>query len=227
MRARNVLLIVGPLLLLSSPLALAENVDPYNDGSQYAYGENVGWLNAEPLGDGGPGVQVEDYKLTGYIWGQNIGWISLSCENTSSCATVDYGVANDGTGLLSGYAWGQNVGWINFNPTVAGDPNSYGITIDSEGNFDGWAWGQNIGWIHFRSAEPVPYKVQTLWIMVGPTPYCLVDFDDLSEFCALWLEVGIGLKWDFDASNDVDFVDYSTLAENWFEECPDDWPLKE
>ena len=26
----------------------AENIDPNEDGSQYAYGENVGWLNFEP-----------------------------------------------------------------------------------------------------------------------------------------------------------------------------------
>jgi len=91
----------------------AENIDPNNNGSQYAWGENVGWLNAEPLGEGGPGVQVEELKLTGYIWAENIGWISLSCENTSSCSQVDYGLTNDGAGVLTGYAWGENVGWIN------------------------------------------------------------------------------------------------------------------
>ena len=26
----------------------AENIDPYENGSQYASGENVGWLNFEP-----------------------------------------------------------------------------------------------------------------------------------------------------------------------------------
>jgi len=25
-------------------VSFAENIDPYDDGSQYAYGENVGWL---------------------------------------------------------------------------------------------------------------------------------------------------------------------------------------
>ena len=39
---------------------LAENMDPANDDSQYAFGENTGWVNAEPSGDGGPGVQVND-----------------------------------------------------------------------------------------------------------------------------------------------------------------------
>ncbi|MHC4476853.1 MAG: hypothetical protein ACYTEL_14495 [Planctomycetota bacterium] len=155
--------------LLSVGLGVAENIDPYNDGSQYAYGENVGWLNAEPLGDGGPGVEVDDSKLTGYVWGENIGWISLSCENTSSCGTVDYGVTNNGAGNLSGFAWAENVGWINFDPRVPNDPNCYSVCIDSNGNFDGWAWGENIGWIHFQSSTPVVYKVQTSWAAPGPT----------------------------------------------------------
>ena len=138
-------------LLLFCSVVYAENIDPNNDDSQFAYGENVGWLNAEPLGDG-PGVHVSDDALTGYIWGENIGWVSLSCENTSSCTTVDYGVANDGNGNLSGYAWGENVGWISFsceNTDSCGTAN-YGVTINpATGEFDGYAWGENIGWINF------------------------------------------------------------------------------
>lgn len=213
--------------VISCSIVYGENIDPNNDASQYAWGENVGWLNAEPLGDGGPGVQVEEIKLTGYIWAENIGWISLSCENTSSCARVDYAVTNDSAGLLSGYAWGENVGWLNFDPNVPGDPNRYGVNIDSEGNFSGWSWGQNIGWVHFQSAGPVPYKVRTSWMPYAPTPFCIVDYDDLSRFCGLWLEAGPGLRADFDASNDVNFADYSTLAEKWFQECPEDWPLQQ
>lgn len=66
------------LLFFCSTGYAAENIDPDNDGSQYAYGENVGWLNGEPDGNGGPGVEVSDLELTGYIWGENIGWINLS-----------------------------------------------------------------------------------------------------------------------------------------------------
>ena len=106
-------LALGFMLILYSTVS-AENIDPFNDGSQYAYGENVGWLNAEPGGDGGYGVEVSDIDLTGYIWAENVGWISLSCQNTSSCANVDYGVTSNGLGILSGYAWAENVGWIRF-----------------------------------------------------------------------------------------------------------------
>ena len=45
----------------------AENIDPDEDGSQYAYGENVGWMNFEP--DTGDGAAVASDKLTGYLAG--------------------------------------------------------------------------------------------------------------------------------------------------------------
>ena len=34
----------------SSGAALAENIDPADDGSQWAWAENVGWINAEEFG---------------------------------------------------------------------------------------------------------------------------------------------------------------------------------
>src|SRR6059036_871051 len=64
---------------------IAENIDPASDGSQYAYAENVGWINAEPFGNGGPGLQVDDFEVTGFMWGENVGWINLSREVTSTC----------------------------------------------------------------------------------------------------------------------------------------------
>ncbi|MBN2271613.1 MAG: hypothetical protein JXN61_13425 [Sedimentisphaerales bacterium] len=197
---------------------VTENIDPYEDESQYAYGENVGWLNFEP--NEGPGVAVADSNVLGYVWGENIGWINLS-------PTTYGGVLNDGTGLLSGYAWGQNVGWINFNPIVPGDPNHYGVIIDHNGDFSGWAWGENIGWISFKAATPVAYKVQTSWI-TG----CSIRFDDLARLVQQWLygppinPDGDGtLIGDLDGSGDVDFGDYSKLAGLWLELCPPGWPL--
>jgi hypothetical protein len=162
MRYENACIYLLFLTLLFCPMgAFAENIDPNQNDSQYGYGENTGWLNAEPLGDSGPGIEVGDLELTGYIWAENIGWISLSCQNTTSCAAVDYGVVNDGAGNLSGFAWGENVGWINFNPVFGG------VSIDTDGNFDGWAWGENIGWMHFRNIS-IPYKVQTSWSSPPP-----------------------------------------------------------
>jgi hypothetical protein len=142
------------LCLLLATLAAAENIDPDSDGSQYAWGENVGWLNAEPLGEGGPGLEVSDSELTGWVWGENIGWISLSCQNTASCADSSYGVVNDGRGNLSGFAWGENIGWINFRTGGGSDcciPNgtpgcsdsvceAYICPLDDYCCNDNWEW---------------------------------------------------------------------------------------
>jgi hypothetical protein len=171
--------------------AYAENIDPNGDNSQYAYGENVGWLNAEPSGDGGPGVLVSDTMLTGYIWAENIGWVSLCCKNTASCGAADYSVTNDGGGNLAGYAWGENVGWISFscNNTGTCDKVDYGVAIDSAtGEFRGHAWCENIGWISFSSTGAVPFGVTTSW----PENLCEGDFEpdgdvdgsDLAMFAA-------------------------------------------
>jgi hypothetical protein len=155
------IMIVFMAILCLATVAFVENIDPQDDGSQYAYGENVGWLNAEPGGNGGPGVTVTDAAVTGYMWGENIGWINLS-------PTSYGGVVNDGTGNLSGYAWGENVGWINFAPL------GNSVTIDYQGNFDGWAWGENIGWIHFQNPS-IPYKVQTAWPVIPTVGSCGID----------------------------------------------------
>jgi hypothetical protein len=199
-------------LIIICDLASAENIDPNNNGSQYAYGGNVGWVNFEP--GQGAGATVTDINLTGRIWAENIGWINLS-------PTSFGGVTNDGTGKLSGCGWGENVGWINFNPQVPGEPNKYGVTIDHQGKFSGWAWGENIGWIHLRSDTPVAYKVQTSWVTT-----CVVDIDDLGRFCELWLDTGAGLKADFDNDHNVDFVDYDYFADLWNQLCPPGWALK-
>jgi hypothetical protein len=148
-----------------------DNIDPAGDGHKYAWGENVGWINAKPAGDGGPGVIVSDGKLTGWMWGENIGWINLSCENEAACAVTQYGVTNDGFGALSGLAWSENAGWINFRPTTcAGDP-TCGVRIDpASGYFAGRAWGENIGWITFSSAGPQEWTTRTSWCQATTSP---------------------------------------------------------
>jgi hypothetical protein len=57
-------------LVLGSGTALGGNIDPDDDGSQYAWGENVGWLNFEPAE--GPGVTITDTDVIGYVWAENI-----------------------------------------------------------------------------------------------------------------------------------------------------------
>ena len=200
--------VVCVVLISAVNVSFAENIDPNEDGSQYAYGQNIGWVNFEP--SEGDGVHVSKMQLTGYVWAENIGWISLSCENTASCGTVNYSVINDGSGNLSGYAWGQNVGWINFNPTNGG------VTIDADGNFDGWAWGENIGWINFKSADLYGYNVKV----------CVVNYYDLANFVDDWLKTGPNWPADLYSDENVDFKDYSIFAGYWLDYCPDSWPLK-
>jgi hypothetical protein len=144
------LLIVNVMLYLFVARVHAENIDPDNNDSQFAYAENTGWINLEPGGDGGPGVVVDDVSMSGYLWGENIGWINLNPQTR--------GVKNDGYGHFYGYAWGENTGWINFAP-VGG-----GVSIDACGDFNGRAWGENIGWISFRSEGATSYRVTTSWV---------------------------------------------------------------
>ncbi len=170
------------VLALSCGMALAvDNIAPDDDGSQFAWGENIGWANAEPGGDGGPGVFVENDALSGYIWAENVGWINLSCLTNASCGIVDYGVSNDVSGNLDGFGWGENIGWVNFSPATGG-----GVTIDpTTGEFSGDAWSENVGWIRFRGQGTVQYGVTTAWRGVPASiPGNLdgdsdVDMDDL------------------------------------------------
>ena len=174
------------------------NIDPNDDDSQYAWGENIGWLNFGP--NKGPGVTASDSNVVGYVWAENIGWINL-------LPSAYGGIVNDGAGNLSGYAWGENVGWINFNPVNGG------VTIDSDGNFDGYAWGENTGWIKFSLAD---YYVVA----------CKVTFEDLANFISYWLDIGMSPA-DLDGQVDgVDFGDYSIFSGYWRDFCPDGWQLK-
>ena len=205
-------IIILAILLMSLNTGWAENIDPYDDGSQYAYGENVGWVNFDPNvpGDSNSyGATVTSSQVTGYVWAENIGWINLDPNDADS----NTGITNDGAGNLSGYAWGENVGWINFAPNVPGDSNDYGVKIDVDGAFYGYAWGENIGWINFSIVDN--YVVA-----------CKVTFEDLANFTALWLHVGSSAA-DLDSeADDADFEDYAIFSNYWQDFCPDGWQLK-
>ena len=153
------------LVHLCVPTVHAENTDPADDGSQWAWAENVGWINGEPDGDGGPGLQVEDFRVSGWLWGENIGWISMTCENLGTCDAIEYGVRNDGTGALTGWAWAENAGWVRFDPV----PGGVHVNVTT-GELSGNAWGENIGWISFQSSGPHPYVMRTAWTCDPPPP---------------------------------------------------------
>lgn len=157
---------LGLGVVLGNLPSFAENMDPDHDNSKYGWGENVGWINLEPSGDGGPGVQVDDFLVTGWMWGENIGWISLSCRNRGTCDSVSYGVRNDGLGNLSGEGWTENTGWIRFSHSQGG------VWVDpADGVFHGYAWGENVGWIQMGTVSgPFPYRIRTAWSCVPAPP---------------------------------------------------------
>jgi len=162
-------LVLMILIPLTGGTAVAENIDPNNDGSKYAWSENLGWLNARPGGSGGPGVQVSDSCLTGWMWSESAGWINLSCANDSSCGTSSYGVTNDGCGTLLGKAWSENAGWIDFAPSTCGGELTCGVRISpTTGIFTGRAWSENAGWMTFSSTSPTPHQVMTSWRRAAP-----------------------------------------------------------
>jgi hypothetical protein len=140
--------VMSLLAVICAGVGYAGNIDPDGDGSRYAYGENVGWIDFKP--SSGDGVTVGPTAVTGFAWGENTGWLSLGPPAG--------GVLNDGVGRLSGFAWGENTGWLNFAPSGGG------VVIDSCGGLSGTAWGENVGWVTFHATSPVPFKVRTAWI---------------------------------------------------------------
>ncbi len=160
--SRSIVLAAVIAAVAAAAAAFAENVDPSGSGAQYAWGENVGWISAEPAVSSVPlaqGVTVSGAGVTGFMYGENIGWINMNCANYGTCGSSgNYGVTNDGLGILGGYAWGENVGWISFscnnNPGTCGTTGAYGVHISpATGEWTGDAWGENIGWINFDHAQ--------------------------------------------------------------------------
>jgi len=157
------------ITLAITQVQAADTIDSGNNGSQYAWSESSGWLNAEPEGDGGSGMQVKLMAVDGWLWFESIGWVSLSCVNTGSCQITNYGVGHDGSGILSGYAWSENAGWISFScqNTASCGSEDFGVTFNPlDGNFGGYAWSENLGWISFAcentsSCGSVDFGVRT------------------------------------------------------------------
>ena len=151
---------LGLGLGLATAASAATTIDATN---QYAYGANVGWLNARANATNG--AAVGQYFCTGYVWSANCGWIGLGNGptngwNYSNASAADWGVNHDCAGYLWGYAYGANVGWITFEQSW-GRPR-----IDLRtGNLSGYAWSGNVGWIGLSNAQAF---VQTDAFFPGP-----------------------------------------------------------
>ena len=66
-----------------------------NDGagnlSGFAWAENAGWVNFAPS-TSAAAIDPNTGEFSGYVWSENLGWVSLSCTNTGTGGTVDYGI---------------------------------------------------------------------------------------------------------------------------------------
>src|ERR1035441_8046164 len=131
----------------ASPVGAATTIDTNN---AYAYGANIGWVNA--FADGTNGAVIGQFYCTGYIYSANVGWISLGNSNgpangySYSNLGTDYGVNNvGGSGQLAGTAYGANIGWITFEQT-------YGLPQLNlhNSNLTGDAYSASVGWISLR-----------------------------------------------------------------------------
>ena len=143
-------------LALAGPARAQIGIDPNH---QYAWGENIGWMNWRDAGDppGSRGVLVHDTYLSGLIWGETSGWIDTGAGSPADGAhyanadSSDFGVNIDPSGDLYGYAWGENIGWIQFDTRDRGDERA---RLDRPGHrFRGYAWGENAGWINLDAAD--------------------------------------------------------------------------
>ena len=130
-----ILLALGTTAFAQSTIAPAQ---------PFAWGVNMGWLNARP--DAAFGVRTADTACSGYAWSANVGWITLGGTPANGWQYAntagDWGVNVQPDGTLRGFAWGANIGWVNFE--AAGNPR-----IDlASGAFAGFAWSANVGWLN-------------------------------------------------------------------------------
>lgn len=144
---RRIHLLAVAVAMAAAGVARADTT--INASDRYAYGANIGWINAR--GDITNGAVLGQFFCTGYVWSANCGWINLGNGPTngwqySNASPSDWGVNHDGAGTLRGMAYGANIGWIAFETN--GSPR-----VDLRtGNLSGSAWGANVGWIGLSNA---------------------------------------------------------------------------
>lgn len=117
---------IGWIQLSDSVAGYGLNIDAAGNMTGYAWSENIGWISAQASDVAGCPAGTCTPRLTGTTmtgWLKAIaangngwdGWISLSCSNTGTCGTSNYGVTKNGN-VYGGYAWGSDVvGWIDFS----------------------------------------------------------------------------------------------------------------
>jgi hypothetical protein len=145
------------ILQPSSFVQAATTIDAVN---RYAYGANLGWMDA--YADGANGAVIGDYVCMGYIYAANVGWINLGSGSPTNgiqyqnLSANDFGVNQDGLGNLRGYAWGANIGWLIFSSTGAPKVDLF------TGKLGGYVWSANCGWISLSNTFAY-VQTDSLW----------------------------------------------------------------
>ena len=125
MSLKNIFVVLSVLisLLAAANVVFASTTNGAIDLSKkYAWSGAIGWIN---FGCEHCNVQITDTAVTGYAWSDNYGWINLSPTDSTCTESVNCGVKNTGSGVLSGSAWGENLGWIDFSGAVIGSDGSF------------------------------------------------------------------------------------------------------
>ena len=171
----------------------ADAATTINSTNKFAYGGNIGWVNAEA--DTVNGAVIGEFFSAGYVFGANVGWIHLgdgapdNGRDYSNASPTDYGVNTDALGNLRGFAYGANIGWVTFESF--GNPQIDLLT----GNLKGFAYGANVGWISLSNLQ---VHVQTDTLDPGPD----TDLDRLADAWELiHTNTLVGLS---DGGNDAD-----------------------
>jgi len=213
-KTRFVSMLAATCLLSGAAVVTADtNV---SSGSEFSWGENIGWMNWRDANAGVDGVLNCNTHLEGFIWAENVGWINtgygpLSGNMYTNADSSDFGVNILPNGDLEGFAWGENIGWINFDTSSAGaDRARYD---DAAGRFRGYAWGENIGWINLDDSNH--------WVcaIIGNinADASGVDTADLGILISQF--AGVGPGGDLNCDGVVDTADLGILIGNFGQSC--------
>jgi hypothetical protein len=194
---------IAVLTLLGALPGLA--VTTVNPVNKYAYGANIGWVNAE--GNVTDGLVVGEAFCSGYLYGANVGWIHMGDGTPTdgqaygNASATDFGVNLEPDGDLRGFAYGANIGWVNFE--AQGDPQVNLLT----GELSGYAYGANVGWISLSNSTAF---VQTDSLQPGPDTDgdMLPDAWELSYTNALPGLDGMDVNADADGDGSSDKEEY-------------------
>src|ERR1043166_565 len=184
------------------PVTVLRAATSINAVNKFAYGANIGWIDAR--GNTNAGAVIGEFVCSGYLYGANVGWIHLGSNAPANGiqyqnnSATDYGVNNDGLGNLRGFAYSANIGWINFEANGA-------PKVDLKtGKLSGTVYSANCGWISLSNAFAV---VQTDTIPGGTDSNAngLADAWERTYFGA----IGVGPNADADGdgmSNEEEYL---------------------